>query len=452
MINVATSTDIALAEDREILTDPLTGIANRVSLAKMAEKLLAERSMAPAPFALGIANLDGFKPINDLFGYEAGDKILIQIAQRMQNAIPEGAVCARLRGDEFGILLPMIDSEEHALEFGEALGDILSAPYDLGDRCVRLSCSFGFAIHPFAGDTPDQLIQSADTALYRSKRRGRDQITVFSQEIAEQIKQGAKIEQALCRAINANDLQVHFQPIIDLRTEMPVGFEALARWTDEELGPVRPDIFIKLAEERGVIDSLSELLLKRAIDVSQSWPEGMFLSFNLSSAQLVDQSTASDIISIINDANVDARSIEMEITETAMITDPESARKIMDELRRSSIGIALDDFGTGQSSLGRLRDFAFDKIKIDRSFVNKIGKDEPTEYIIQAILAMCKGLDLNAVAEGIETKAQAQKLRDMGCNFGQGFLYGKPVDGKDTFAYLQDLGLLPKSISCPANI
>lgn len=448
------SAQIAVPDNEDIskYTDNLTGLGNRARLISKIDKLLEERKLDPAPFTVGIANLDGFKPINDLFGYEVGDRILSQIAHRMKALLPEGASCARLRGDEFGLLLPMINDDGNAIEFGKLVGEVLSAPYDLGERSVRLSSSFGFAIYPFAGDDPETIVQSADTALYRSKSRGRNQITIYSEDIAEQIKEGAKIEQALRRAITAKDINVHFQPIIDLQTETPVGFEALARWTDIELGTVRPDIFIPLAEERGFIDSLTDLLLREAVKVSQTWPEGMFLSFNLSSAQLVDPSTASSIIKILERAKVDARSVEMEITETAMISDPDSAGRIISELRGSQIGISLDDFGTGQSSLGRLRDFAFDKIKIDRSFVNKICDDEPTAHIVQAILAMCKGLDLIAVAEGIETKEQAQMLKEMGCNYGQGYLFGRPVNGEHTFQYLKSLRLLPrKHLYTPAN-
>jgi diguanylate cyclase (GGDEF)-like protein len=425
-------------------TDLLTGLGNRWRLVDKIARLVDERSQDPAPFTIGIANIDGFKPINDLFGHAAGDEILCQIAHRLKNCLPDGATCARLDGDEFGFLLPLVFDQDNATRLGKVLAEVLSAPYDLGDRNVRLSTSFGFSIYPFAGEDHDALLESADTALYRSKRRGRNQITVYSEEIAEQIKRGTQVEQALRRAINADEVEVHFQPIIDLATNMPVGFEGLARWTDSELGFVSPASFIPLAEERGFIDSLTEVLLKKAVRVAQTWPEGMFLSFNLSSAQLVNPATASNIINILHKGGIDAQAVEMEITETAMMTDPDTANKIMNELRGAGIGISLDDFGTGQSSLGRLRDFAFDKIKIDRSFVSKITSDRPTKYIVKAILDMCNGLDHYAVAEGIETEEQAVMLREMGCVYGQGYLFGKAENAKDTCAYLEDLGILPR--------
>ena len=356
--------------ERSSFTDSLTGLGNRWRLTDKIARLVTERAHDPAPFTVGIMNIDGFKPINDLFGHTAGDEILCQIAHRLKNCLPAGATSARLEGDEFGFLLPLIFEKVGATKFGKVLAEVLSAPYDLGDRHVRLSSSFGFSIYPYAGEDNHTLMESADTALYRSKRRGRNQITVYSQEIAEQIKRGTLIEQALRRAINTEEVEVFFQPIVSLDTKMPVGFESLARWTDRELGFVPPDIFIPLAEERGFIDQLTESLLRKAVKVARTWPEGIFLSFNLSSAQLVHPATASNIIEILRKAGIDTRAVEMEITETAIMSDPDTATKIMNELRDARIGISLDDFGTGQSSLYRLRDFAFDKVKIDRAFVS----------------------------------------------------------------------------------
>ncbi len=446
-MDLASTRSNNIAEDVSRFTDPLTGLGNRRRLIDKILRLVDERALDPAPFTVGIMNIDGFKPINDLFGHAAGDEILSQIAHRLKSCLPEGATCARLNGDEFGFLLPLVFDKENATKLGKVLAEVCSAPYDLGDRNVRLSSSFGFSIYPFAGEDENALLESADTALYRSKRRGRNQITVYSEEIADQIKRGTQIEQALRRAITADEVEVHFQPIIDLSTNIPVGFEGLARWTDRELGFVSPGAFIPLAEERGFIDSLTEVLLKKAVKVAQTWPEGMFLSFNLSSAQLVDPSTASSIIQILHRSGIDARAVEMEITETAMMTDPDTANKIMNELRAAGVGISLDDFGTGQSSLGRLRDFAFDKVKIDRAFVSKITDDRSTEHIVKAILTMCYGLDLLAVAEGIETEEQADMLREMGCAYGQGYLFGKAQNAKDTCMYLETLGILPRGSS-----
>ncbi len=419
-------------------TDPLTGLGNRARLRDKITKLVAERSLDPAPFTIGLVNLDGFRPINDLFGHPAGDDILCQVAHRLHACMPSGAVVVRLDGDAFAFILPLVFDEIGAESISDLFKDVLSAPYDLGKRSVRLSASFGFAIYPYAGEEYEQLMESVDTALYRSKRRGRGQVTIYSLDIAEEMRRTTQLEQALRRAIIANEVEVHFQPIVNLTNGRPIGFEALARWHDEELGSVLPAIFIPLAEERGIIEPLTEALLRKAARAALDWPDDIFLSFNLSSAQLVDPATHGKIMSIITSAGLRPQRLELEITETAMMADPDAAHAIIDRLRTDGISISLDDFGTGQSSLGRLREIALDKVKIDRSFVSEVSRDRPSEHIIKAIVALCEGLDLQVVAEGIETVEQAKKLVDLGCITGQGYHFGKPLPAAAALEFLQN--------------
>lgn len=418
--------------------DPLTGLGNARCLRQSVLDLAEERASDPAPFTIGLANIDGFKPINDLFGPEAGDEILCQVAYRLKACAPEGATITRFDSDEFAFVLPLIFERKGAEKIGQMLKEVLSAPFDLGDRHVRLSSSFGFAVYPFAGEVFEDLLKSADTALYRSKRRGRGQITVYSQEIAQEMKRATQLEQALRNAIIANEVDVHFQPIVDLRNDAVVGFEALARWCDADLGYVSPAVFVPLAEERGFIDSLAEVLLRKAAHAALSWPKELFLSFNLSSAQLTDPTTSRRLLSIISQIGLDPRRLELEITETAVMADADIAQKIVAELRAAGVRVSLDDFGTGQSSLGRLRDFSFDKVKIDRAFVSRISADRASEHIIKAIVSMCEGLELEVVAEGIEDFSEALKLKALGCGLGQGYFYGKPADAVATMRYLAD--------------
>lgn len=418
-------------------TDQLTGLGNRHRLRDKVRSLAAERASDPAPFTIALANLDGFKPINDLFGTAAGDEILCQVAHRLKACIPDGAVVTRHDGDEFALILPLVFERVGAERLGQMIKDVLSAPYDLGDRNVRLSASIGFAIYPFAGSEFEELMKSAETALYRSKRRGRGQITVYSKEIAQEMRRATQLEQALRNAIIADAVDVYFQPIVRIEDGRVLGFEALARWIDPDLGFVSPAVFVPLAEERGFIDLLSEALLRKAAEATLAWPRDLFLSFNLSSAQLMDPRTALNILTILNGVGFDPRRLELEITETAVMTSADTAQRIISELRGAGIGISLDDFGTGQSSLGRLRDFSFDKVKIDRAFVSAITTDRTSEQIIKAIISMCDGLNLAVVAEGIETAAEADKLRSLGCGMGQGYYYGKPVDSAATLRYLQ---------------
>jgi diguanylate cyclase (GGDEF)-like protein len=418
-------------------TDPLTGLGNIKRFFDKVDRLILERASDPAPFAIGIIDLDGFKPINDLFGRKAGDDILQQVAIRLKAAMDEHSTVARIGADEFAFLLPMTFSEEAALERSRMLIEILSAPYDVGERMARLSASVGCSLFHSGEETTEILLSKAESALYHAKHSGRGAVIVFTREMEEAAKRVTRIEQALRRAVAAGEVQPHFQPIVQLTTRRIIGFEALARWTDRDLGSVSPGVFVPIAEERGIIGQLSQLVLRKAAEAAVSWPDEMFLSFNLSPSQLVDQNTGKQIISILNRTGLDPRRFEIEITETGLMTDPASAEKIIQELRAVGVRVALDDFGTGQSSLGRLREFQFDKLKIDRSFVSSILDDRPSEHIIRAILAMCEGLGMEVVAEGIEQEAQARKLIGFGCGGGQGYLFGRPADAEQTLAFVR---------------
>ncbi|PHP68951.1 GGDEF-domain containing protein [Zhengella mangrovi] len=420
------------------LTDPLTGLGNRQRFRDKIDRLIGDNADDPVPFAVCIVDLDGFKPINDLFGRSAGDAILLQVALRLRASLSEGALVARIGGDEFGVLYPAVFTEKSAREHGQMLLEVISAPYDLGDRTARLGASLGGALYYNADDSADLLLQKAETALYQAKRNGRSMATIFSREMEEDARRVARVEQALRRAISAGEVEPHFQPIVNLSSRRTIGFECLARWNDRDLGVVPPSVFIPIAEDRGIIGPLSQLLLRKASEAARQWPDHLFLSFNLSPSQLVDQNTGQQILAILDRTGFDARRLEVEITETGVMTHPASARKIIEDLRRVGIRVSLDDFGTGQSSLGRLREIQFDKLKIDRAFVSEILRDRPSEHIVKAILAMCEGLGMEVVAEGIEEEAQADRLVDFGCGGGQGYFFGKPATALATLGYLRD--------------
>lgn len=419
-------------------TDPLTGLGNLRRFFDKVDRLIVDRSDDPAPFVVGILDLDGFKPINDLFGRKAGDDILQQVAMRLKAAMDQHSTVARVGADEFAFLYPMVFSEDAARERALMLIEILSAPYDVGERTARLSASVGCSLLQSGEENTETLVSKAETALYHAKRSGRGKVVVYTREMEEAAKRQTRIEQALRRAVAAGEVEPHFQPIVNLKTRQVIGFEALARWTDRDLGFVPPSVFIPIAEERGIIGTLSQLLLRKATEAAGNWPDELFLSFNLSPSQLVDQNTAEQVLAILRRTGFDPRRLEIEITETGLMTDPASAEKIVNDLRAVGIRVSLDDFGTGQSSLGRLRDFHFDKLKIDRAFVSSILEDKPSEHIIRAILAMCEGLGMDVVAEGIEEEAQAARLEQFGCAGGQGYLFGRPCDAEATMGYLRE--------------
>ncbi|HEV7253680.1 MAG TPA: EAL domain-containing protein [Mesorhizobium sp.] len=423
-------------------TDPLTGLGNVRRFFDKVERLIAERADDPAPFTVGILDLDGFKPINDLFGRRAGDEILVQVAMRLRASMDGHSAVARIGADEFAFLHPLVFSEEAAAERAKMLIEILSAPYDVGDRTARLSASAGCSLFHSGDETTDVLVNKAETALYQAKRSGRGRVVVYSREMEDAAKRVTRIEQALRRAVSAGEVEPYFQPIVDLKTRRVRGFETLARWNDRDLGPVSPAVFIPIAEERGIIGPLAQLVLRKAAEAACAWPRELFLSFNLSPSQLVDQNTGLHILSILERTGFDPRRLEVEITETGLMSDPSSAKKIVEDLKRCGIRVSLDDFGTGQSSLGRLREFPFDKLKIDRAFVNAILDDKPAEHIVRAILSMCEGLGMESVAEGIEQEAQFQKLVSFGCLGGQGYLFGKPANGEATLNLLRQAARL----------
>lgn len=419
-------------------TDPLTGLGNKARLKERFSKFVDSRSDGSRRITLGLMDLDGLKQINDLFGFSGGDEILRQCASRLEAAVHEDGIICRFASDEFGFLFPNICDEQAAADKGRLLQNVLLAPFDLDGHTVRLSGSFGFA----NGARPDndfkELLENAGAALSYSKRQGRGRVTVFSREIEKIARENARIEQALRNAVANNQVEPHFQPIISLQNGNLLGFEALARWTDPELGSVSPVKFIPLAEERGIIEPLTEGLLLRSASIAADWPRDLFLSFNLSSVQLVDPSTAASIIEIIGLAGLPPNRLEIEVTETAMMSDPETAAMVIDHLHRAGVRISMDDFGTGQSSLGRLRELRLDKVKIDRAFVSAIGEDKSAEHIVRAILELCAGLDLTVVAEGIEEFSQAETLKHYGCHAGQGYLFGKPQDARNTAKYIRN--------------
>lgn len=418
------------------LTDHLTGIANRRRMFEKVEQRLEQLREDPVPFAICLINLDGFKPLNDYFGRRAGDDILCQVSQRLKNALPDGALPARISGDCFAAYLPNVYTDRAAEEVGQLLIDIMSAPFDLGEHSARLTATVGFSFFMYADDKADDLFHRADTAVYHAKKAGRGLCQIFSAAMARDQARQLEIEQALRIAIAKETIEPHFQPIVDLPTGRTLGFEALARWTDSSLGFVSPAEFIPLAEERGLIVPLTRALLSKAAKDARDWPDDVFLSFNLSPAQLIDPSTVNTVVSIISKAKFPAHRLELEITETSMMANPELAAQIIRDLRSIGIRISLDDFGTGQSSLGRLREFQFDKLKIDRAFVSTMLEDGPTGHIVKAILQMCEGLNMKVVAEGIEEEAQAKVLADQGCGAGQGWLYGKAEKAQDALKFV----------------
>ncbi|MCD7060892.1 putative bifunctional diguanylate cyclase/phosphodiesterase [Pelagibacterium xiamenense] len=415
--------------------DSLTDLPNRRSFFTS----LARRTDGDAQFgqfAVGVLDLDGFKPVNDLYGHAAGDRILFEVGRRLSGLSTDDVLIARLGGDEFGIIMDGITSQEAIERFGRTVCDLLADPFRLAEGTVQISGTIGFATARGAEDAPAHILERADCALYHAKANTRGQVAVFSQSHEMQMRRNGMIEQALRKADFDSEFSLIFQPIQDIRAGQPSAFEALARWTSPSLGPVSPGEFIPVAERAGLISTFSTRLLRRALREMKTWPENVGLSFNLSAYDIASPDAVERLIGIIEQSGVAPSRIDLEITETAVMRDFDQACAALGRLRALGIMIALDDFGSGYSSLSHVHLLPLDKIKIDRSFITKIETNETSRNVVKSIIGLCRNLGVDCIVEGIETTGQLAAVGEMGAYFVQGYLFAKPLPVEGIESYL----------------
>jgi len=433
-----TRKNVSIKKEREVarliaFTDILTGLPNRRSFHDALEdKIRLYAAKKVMPFAVAIIDLDGFKPVNDVHGHATGDAVLVEVGKRLKETLGNGGFVARLGGDEFAIIADNITTESEAIFLGDKLCESLRPGYAIESVNAHLSGSCGFCLIRNKKAKPSCILERADLALYKSKSENRGGTVVFSKEMADKVLQHSKIEQALRVAINQNAIDVHFQPIVDLESKKIIGMEALARWDHPQLGSVSPARFIPIAEQSGLISELTENLFRKAIVAAKTWPGDIFLSFNLSAAHLTRLSVGMNILSIMLRQEFSPHRLEIEVTETAIMRDLERAHSTISNLKLAGIKISLDDFGTGYSSMSQVKDLPFDKIKIDKSFIDGVCNSKRTRKLILSIVDMCKNLDISCLAEGIENEEQRQVLVEMGCAMGQGYLFGKSMTDVET--------------------
>ncbi|HXV32114.1 MAG TPA: EAL domain-containing protein, partial [Sinorhizobium sp.] len=405
--------------------DVLTGLPNRHQLAEFCEAVSAEGVGSRTKYAVFSVDLDSFKNANDLVGHSGGDQILLAVAARLREVFADQMVC-RVGGDEF---LVMAKRTEHfdPTACGQRIVQAISAPIVVGNTRAEIGASVGYALYPEDGSVIDDVIRHSDAALYAAKRGGRNTVRAFDEAIRENLAKRLEIETALRQAIRDNTIRPYYQPLIDLKSGEIRGFEALARWETGDGRFIPPSDFIELAESTGLITELSEQLLRAACADAKAWPADIYLSFNLSPTQLNDRLLGLRVVRILMEAGLPPKRLEVEITESALIRNSTVAEMILFDLHEAGISVALDDFGTGYSSLSQLSKFKFDKIKIDRSFVTDLEHDDKQEKIVRAILGLGQGLGIATTAEGIEDEAQRLNLLEMGCDCGQGYLFGRAL-------------------------
>ena len=420
---------------RLALLDSLTGLANRRSFFLDLAALTGPATPAPRSFALGMIDLDGFKPVNDVYGHGAGDAVLVEVGRRLKAILGEDAKLARLGGDEFAFVLPGDGTPHAMMAVGQAICTALEAPIALPTGVAQIAASIGYAVFPDMAPNREQLIERADYALYYAKEHRRGRPVVFTGEHEEAIRARSRIEQELRRADLAAELRLEFQPIVDVLSQRVVAFEALARWTSPRLGAVAPAVFIVAAERIGLIGAITEILLRKAIATMVDWPEDVGLSFNLSAHDITAPSAVARLAGIIEDSDIAPERIALEITETAFLHDFEGARDALLALKAIGVEISLDDFGTGYSSLGYVRRLPIDKIKVDRSFTADLVSDKASRDIIKTIVDLCRNLNLSCIVEGVESADHVLILRTLGCRTMQGYHFSRPVPA----AAVQDL-------------
>ena len=421
------------------LHDALTELPNRRYL----EQRFRDLSEPPSdrPFALLLIDLNGFKRINDLRGHDIGDLLLRTVAERLVETIPNGTV-ARYGGDEFMALLPG-KSCDRAVDVANALLKAFSVPAYIDGHPYRVGTAIGIACYPCHTSDVEDLVRLADIAMYRAKTTLGDGAIVFDSSFLTDLHRTEEGEKALAEAIRRGRIRPHYQPLIDLSDGHVIGCEALARWERDDGSFVPPSEFIPLAESMGVIDGLSFDLLRQACRDVVSWDAPIFLSFNLSAVQFEDPSLGLKILAILNETGVAPTRLELEITESVFVHNEATTLAVIDQLRQLGIHIALDDFGTGYSSLSRLANLSIDRVKIDHSFIGRCLEDRRSMSIVKAIVTLSRALDLSVTAEGIETQPQYARLKKIGCNVGQGFLFGKAVPAAEFHRLLQDASAAP---------
>ncbi len=426
------------AEERlvhEAFHDALTGLPNRALLLDRLGRFVLHRSRGePYTFAALFLDLDGFKVVNESLGHAAGDQLIMGVSQRLVRCLRQVDTVARLGGDEFVILLDDIKNISNASRVADRIQRELEMPFHLDRREVFTSASIGIAFSGTGYDRPEDVIRDADTAMFRAKELGKARFVVFDTAMHTQAIARLKLETELRRALERQEFRVYYQPVISLKAGRITGFEALLRWAHPQLGLISPADYLSVAEEIGLLIPIGQWVLSEACRQVRAWQAQftahmpLTMSVNLSSKQFLQSDLVKQIDQILKETGLDGKSLKLEITETVVMENTESATTTLLQLRRLNIETYLDDFGTGYSSLSFLQRFPIDFLKIDHSFISRMGESEESWEIVRTIVTLAHNLSRKVIAEGVETTEQLALLRSMKCEYGQGNFFSKPLD------------------------
>lgn len=420
------------------LTDHATGLANRPAIVAEMNRYLSEGS----PLAMIALDLDHFKKVNDLYGHEAGDELLVQIGQRIKKACPEKAVCARLGGDEFAVLLTHEDAAStEAMTVAKNILSVFEEEFVLTDGRARIGASIGIYASIDPGSSSTDIFRRSDIAMYQAKRSGSEQIAQFEPKMEAEVHQRYQMEADIRAGIPKGEFVPYYQPQYCIRGDNLLGFEVLARWNHPTRRLVEPTDFIPIAESTGLISTLSMSVMRQALEDAANWDHKLILAVNISPVQLNDPILDQQIMKMLIETGFPPQRLELEITESALMEDTAQVLNIITSLKSLGIKISLDDFGTGYSSMTQLKNFPFDRIKIDRSFVLSMLENEESAAIVNSIASLASSLDVPITAEGIESDEIRACLDDIGCSDGQGWLYGRPASKDELLKTMPEIML-----------
>ena len=407
--------------------DVLSGLPNRGRVRQLLGEALRTAVTGNVPCAIMFLDLDGFKPVNDTFGHPKGDAVLQAVAKRLCDEVASDGHVGRMGGDEFAIVVSDAQSRVKVEALANRIIAAIAEPYVIDQTEIRIGVSVGCAFGPIDGATVDDLILKADLALYEAKGAGRGVAKYFSSALQSEQEDRIQLEADLRTAIVAKQFHLVYQPLVNAKTQKLVGFEALIRWNHPRRGLIPPVVFIPVAEECGLMQPLGEWVIEEAIRAAATWPEPITVAINISPKQIVLPALPNTVSQALSRARLPGNRIELEVTEGVFLGDSNQTLDVMKRLRALGVGIALDDFGTGYSSIGYLNKAVFHKLKIDGSFVREAGTRPENVAIIQSIVQLAKSFRMSVTAEGVETAEDFERMRDLGCDTIQGYLFGRPL-------------------------